>query len=235
MSFKNSLLSKGRAYNTFDDSDTPPAAYMTTNVHPPPVALNNVAIDIHEMYNTEHNFPIQLKVSGNRTPDQLIWCERCRKMYKENENKEDSCSYHPGIYKDPGGDFSMLSYVNFKRWTCCKKETQNAEGCQKASHKEDSIITGILSNFQTGDAASPSKSVTPKPKEKLKEPPPSPPPKIVLTADGFISHEVQKTDTLEGLALKYNVTVPEIKKTNKMFANAITHKFLKIPVRDNVQ
>ncbi len=33
----------------------------------------------------------------------------------------------------------------------------------------------------------------------------------------MITHEIKKTDTLEGIALKYNVSIDRIKKANKIY------------------
>eukprot|EP01100_Stratorugosa_tubuloviscum_P000828 TRINITY_DN1185_c3_g2_i1.p1 TRINITY_DN1185_c3_g2~~TRINITY_DN1185_c3_g2_i1.p1 ORF type:complete len:170 (-),score=71.92 TRINITY_DN1185_c3_g2_i1:48-485(-) len=38
---------------------------------------------------------------------------------------------------------------------------------------------------------------------------------------GFVKHQVMATDTLTGIALKYGVTIDEIKKTNKLFTNDV--------------
>jgi LysM repeat protein len=48
---------------------------------------------------------------------------------------------------------------------------------------------------------------------------------------GVTKHEVQKSDTLFGIAIKYNVNVDELKKANKIFgkSNNIPHKYLIIP------
>eukprot|EP00164_Ancoracysta_twista_P009226 GFYU01013585.1.p1 GENE.GFYU01013585.1~~GFYU01013585.1.p1 ORF type:complete len:372 (-),score=72.54 GFYU01013585.1:194-1309(-) len=45
----------------------------------------------------------------------------------------------------------------------------------------------------------------------------SPPPKPI----NYIIHEVQLSDTLRGLALKYNTQVADIKRANKLFSDAI--------------
>lgn len=48
---------------------------------------------------------------------------------------------------------------------------------------------------------------------------------------GFIVHEVKPTDTLEGISLKYGVSVADVKKANKLFSSMIHGHFtLKIPV-----
>lgn len=49
----------------------------------------------------------------------------------------------------------------------------------------------------------------------------------------LIGHVVEPTDTLQGLAIKYGVTVEQLKRANKIWANDNIHlfKILKIPVR----
>eukprot|EP00727_Mastigamoeba_balamuthi_P005269 m51a1_g14740 hypothetical protein (215) ;mRNA; f:279627-280650 len=53
----------------------------------------------------------------------------------------------------------------------------------------------------------------------------------LVPSDGFLLHEVSQHDTLEGIALKYNVTIQEIMRANKLFNRdaALMRKNLKIP------
>jgi len=51
-----------------------------------------------------------------------------------------------------------------------------------------------------------------------------------LVQNGFIIHKVLNTDTLQGLAIKYNVSVQDIKNANKLMNNNISiYNSLKIP------
>jgi len=48
---------------------------------------------------------------------------------------------------------------------------------------------------------------------------------------GEIQHLLSKTDTLEGLAVRYNMKAEDIKKANKITSSAaiFSHKYLVIP------
>eukprot|EP01119_Soliformovum_irregulare_P008775 TRINITY_DN21882_c0_g1_i1.p1 TRINITY_DN21882_c0_g1~~TRINITY_DN21882_c0_g1_i1.p1 ORF type:complete len:280 (+),score=41.90 TRINITY_DN21882_c0_g1_i1:28-867(+) len=168
-------------------------------------------------------------------------CERCKKFYTQKENEGWACAYHPGKFDSEAITMSSTS----RRWTCCSQESPKAEGCLKDHHKEDTRTMGILSAFDKAllstphlseedlenmafvdiNAKSPEKEATSvesspsKPRRRIKE----------------TKHMMNKGDTLQGLAVKYNVAVDQIKKRNKIFSEAemSIRKFVFIPPETN--
>lgn len=76
----------------------------------------------------------------------------CLKSYKESENGEESCVYHPG---------KPIFHDIKKGWDCCNKtaydwdEFQKIEGCQRGRHtvvKEETVFwkSNTVNNAQTG-------------------------------------------------------------------------------------
>ncbi|KAL0269709.1 UNVERIFIED_CONTAM: hypothetical protein PYX00_007349 [Menopon gallinae] len=55
-------------------------------------------------------------------------------------------------------------------------------------------------------------------------------------SDYYVTHVVQKTDTLQGIALKYNTTTEQIRRVNRLFASdsLFLRDTLKIPVSKEV-
>jgi LysM repeat protein len=53
--------------------------------------------------------------------------------------------------------------------------------------------------------------------------------------ENCIKHYVSNTDTLQGIALKYDVTIEQIRRINRLWASdsLFLKEFLLIPVRDN--
>lgn len=53
----------------------------------------------------------------------------------------------------------------------------------------------------------------------------------------LIGHVLQATDTLQGLAIKYGVTVEQLRRTNKIWTNDNIHllKILKVPVKKDCE
>jgi len=223
-----------RVYNTFEPVESTSSS-----------GLKTVSLEFHEYetYNTKHAFPITMDSSSQVSPssDSLRSCLKCKKMYRETDNKEGMCCYHPGRFGNP---FTNVSYANTRRWSCCKLEEQSLEGCVHGVHVEDSKMTGILNTFnvatgteqvtlelnnnQAFNENTPTKKkltiFQPKQKEKVPPPPRSSPPGEPT------KHEVTKSDTLAGLSVRYNVKVEDIKRANKLFTNDIfLRKYLIIP------
>jgi hypothetical protein len=121
-------------------------------------------------------------------------------------------------------------------WSCCRiKERhgimhvlnpsaleQNSKGCQNAPmHLEDLEYTKIISNFPIDlNAAKQMLSEHANPKLGVHRPPKSPekahpPPHLV--SENFFCHDLSEGDTLQGLALRYNVLVQKNKKNLVFF------------------
>ncbi|XP_030747159.1 lysM and putative peptidoglycan-binding domain-containing protein 2 isoform X2 [Sitophilus oryzae] len=59
--------------------------------------------------------------------------------------------------------------------------------------------------------------------------------KTATKAESYIKHFVSNSDTLQGIALKYNVTIEQIRRANKLWASdsLFLREFLLIPQPDN--
>ena len=87
----------------------------------------------------------------------MVKCKRkgCQKEYKEEENSENSCTYHPG---------KPIFHDTKKGWTCCNvivwdwDEFQKIPGCKTGKHcdvKED------IEFFKSNTVANAQKGVIP--------------------------------------------------------------------------
>jgi len=237
-----------KVYNTFnEDSHSNPISKISsvsvtfpsniissvlsiTKKEPLSSSSNSVGIDIYETYNTSGNFTIrsgtELQTFGHSATDSTKCCKICRKLYKEEENSEWVCKYHRGKFQ---ASTTFTAIASLKRWSCCFKESENSEGCSIGKHEEDYRVTGILNTFgmeenselESQHPQSPKKKhIIPKESKKEKR--------------GEVTHQIQKEDTLQKLALQYNVSVGDIKRTNKLFSDQIYgKKILIIPKETN--
>jgi len=214
-----------RVYNTFSESSSSPQPFpssiSSTN--------NKVGIEIFETYNTSNSsiFPIltsstgistELQSFGNSSVDSFKSCNRCRKLYKEEENNEWACKYHRGKFKESP---TFTSIATLKRWTCCYQEVEHSEGCTAGTHEEDHRVTGILNSFAMAVSKDSELPTTPQQKKEVKN--------LIKEnkrekRKGEVQYAVQKDDTLQKLALQYNVSIGAIKKANKLFTDQIFGK-----------
>jgi len=239
-----------KVYNTFNDqlpsSTFFPANYLsrTTSQGSLSNSSDSVNIEIFETYNTAGTMLPSLRESQDLQPlgyssssDFTKCCKICRKLYKEEENGEGACRFHRGKFQ---GSAAFTSVATLKRWSCCLNEQEHGEGCTFGLHKEDPRVTGILKTFDNAkvedkrENGNLSKNKGSKkqdfdfdlgPKVKKEVP-------VVKreTRSKEVVHDVEKGDTLQGLAVKYNVAVADIKRANKLFGDQIFgRKVLKIP------
>jgi len=226
-----------KVYNTFNDSPSSSLQPFPTGILSPTFSINgetksvplsdSVGIDIYETYNTSGKLPVlngsnELQNMSSGTNDAIKCCKMCRKLYKEEENSEWACKYHRGRYQ---ASTTFTSFGSLKRWSCCFKEVENGEGCTAGRHQEDRRVTGILNTFNPISHNNESQ-------DSLRTPEKSPKrvPKTPEKRKGEVKHQIQREDTLQSLAIKYNVTLEAIRKANKLFSDQIfARKFLVIP------
>nr|CAG4645818.1 EOG090X0DPX [Lynceus sp. MCZ IZ 141354] len=57
-------------------------------------------------------------------------------------------------------------------------------------------------------------------------------PRMKATNESYISHQVQASDTLQGIALRYGVTTEQVKRSNKLWTNDSLYlrEYLRIPI-----
>jgi len=238
----NSEKKNAKVYNTFNDSPSSSLQPFPTGMLSSTLSINgetksvplsdSIKIEIYETYNTSGKLPVlngsnELQNMGSGDGNSVKCCKICRRLYKEEENSEWACKYHRGKYQ---ASAPFTSFGSLKRWSCCFKEIENSEGCTAGRHQEDRRVTGILNTFNTVSNSEEKNLESPRTPEKS----PQKVPKIPEKRIGQVKHEVQKDDTLQSLALKYNVTLEAIRKANKLFSDQIfARKFLIIPEEMN--
>lgn len=132
-------------------------------------------------------------------------CARCSYLYRHADNIGTACGFHPGYFRD-----SRLTGM----WSCCKQLSQNAGGCQRTFHIESKQASDNLKHFLTNTHSSSTSLDSHMPAE------PFPPKRRKIRAettpqDGFVTHLVLPVDTIEGVCLRYDITVSELAKYNR--------------------
>jgi len=189
-------------------------------------------------------------------------CKLCTKFYREDQNANDACRYHPGLYKSVYK--SMIAVGSLHMWSCCKGDLRDEPGCKVGAHVEDVATTEKMKQFEVrvreqqakrGHRSTSRQSPGDETEDLIdfnfeneKEKPKSVPQpntrqkldintKIVdQENEKFIDHTVKLTDTLRGLSIKYNVSVEEMKSLNRLSKDEDiwTRLTLKIPFRGQV-
>lgn len=83
---------------------------------------------------------------SNSNYSKKIQCLTCRKFYLEEENTSTSCRSHCGIYREVF-TMNIVSGAFIKKWSCCRSDSPNGEGCVVGKHIEDQKTSSILSQF----------------------------------------------------------------------------------------
>lgn len=173
--------------------------------------------------------PMDLSEEELRNGEIPKTCQRCGALYKNSENPLEGCRYHPGQYNE--------SKLGFGFWSCCKL-LRGMPGCTKVPHEEAPEASSELKRFlyMTSEVEH-LRNITPNmmPGEAL----PGTTKRRIIRADnypkeGYITHTVQSTDTLDGVSLKYDVPKTEIFKANRGLsaANFPAFRSILIPVGD---
>jgi len=98
------------------------------------------------------------------------------------------------------------------------------------AHEEDVFITAKLNAFANATATLLVERPAPAPRAPVVAEPEEVYEEDVLLENDFTKHHVRGTDTLQGLALKYNSTIDRLKKANKIFSgDQICLKYVYIP------
>jgi len=181
-------------------------------------------------------------------------CEFCPKIYREIDNNDQACRHHTGQFSDTS---LRTSYGSVKRWSCCKNENASSEGCVITKHVECRRTSIILKSFKkteefnTNSSSSSRTSYSAPPSRNFQEP---------ARIEGIVfgnsnvnkmdkedskceenrvhhkpnscfQHKVLKSDTLQGLALRYNVRIEDIRRANHLFSNDIfSRRIIEIPL-----
>eukprot|EP01121_Diplochlamys_sp_Union-15-3_P002516 TRINITY_DN1221_c0_g5_i1.p1 TRINITY_DN1221_c0_g5~~TRINITY_DN1221_c0_g5_i1.p1 ORF type:complete len:287 (-),score=56.87 TRINITY_DN1221_c0_g5_i1:90-950(-) len=192
-------------------------------------------------YNSIQSEDIELDpIPPKQTKEEELYsqrrCKRCGHYYTEATN--DVCYYHPGRFIDA----QSVKAGALIGWSCCNIEghtgpsnlivisnveafDKNAKGCKTAKrHEDDPVYSKAVSYFPFNKDAALGQAENKEPnQDRLLE---NKKPKKYSTIkldENFTRHELSPTDTLAGLALKYNVSIAAIKRANLLTGDSIKH------------
>eukprot|EP01106_Pelomyxa_sp_JSP_P003310 TRINITY_DN1498_c0_g1_i8.p1 TRINITY_DN1498_c0_g1~~TRINITY_DN1498_c0_g1_i8.p1 ORF type:complete len:302 (-),score=77.12 TRINITY_DN1498_c0_g1_i8:146-1051(-) len=185
-------------------------------------------------------------------------CARC-KQYYTNSDADPTCWFHPGHFVEHKSVMQGASVG----WSCCRFADDSArilrpeatnkhcKGCKKATnHVEDKSYSTIVASFPFDAelAAAQVRTAVP-PQDAYPTPataspattttlatPAGPPQNIaVVGTTPYIVHHVADADTLEGLAIRYNVSAGAIQRVNRLPTREVFHlKTLLVPLPSSV-
>jgi len=172
--------------------------------------------------------------------DIIIWnilfimtkkCSRCKNFY--SHVTVNACTHH----SSPWIDLHTNGRGRTGVWTCCKSPSRTDPGCTTSTHIEDVQTSKLLQNFHiVAVEGTRSEALELLSKEYFQSSLNSNYQQylnlgtlidiqdLVPDENGNIKHEVKKTDTLVGVALKYDTTVAKLKQINKLFSNDELYK-----------
>eukprot|EP00163_Fabomonas_tropica_P007053 TRINITY_DN1668_c0_g1_i4.p1 TRINITY_DN1668_c0_g1~~TRINITY_DN1668_c0_g1_i4.p1 ORF type:complete len:225 (+),score=10.55 TRINITY_DN1668_c0_g1_i4:177-851(+) len=156
-------------------------------------------------------------------------CLHCQEYFTQAENSATACNFHPGEF-DP-----QPSRLGLKTWSCCKQYA-DAIGCKAQHHVDDqSTAATIASHFPvkapTQEHSAEAGRLYPSLGDASGSSDHAPVPGPTNSDARFIVHTVAHTDTLPGIALRYNVKAEDIARLNGLTPGTIhvPHKLIKIP------
>jgi len=162
--------------------------------------------------------------SGTSEGESLCKCTRCKKYIKRDDLKT-ACRYHSGKYTGPSIPLGMNIGVT-SIWTCCRSSDPEAPGCvHKPEHQEDANTSYILDKYfpivKQPETSQPQQNQQQKQPQKPTQPQSLPPPPGVLPPPytHYVIHEIKSSETISGIALKYNTKVHDIKRINNMMSD----------------
>lgn len=203
--------------------------------------------DDKELYSLVPSSERQTEVVGQ--PDQYFsqegeWigeggrCERCGLYFSSsNQRMESVCASHPGEFSCSG--YGLTWKVSFGKWSCCGGKDPELPGCLILNtHIQCQKTLDALKKIEVGSKASLSGLVDSNSMDTRIESPLSAPERafpgkhLEAEREGYIRHIFQQGETLPGIALMYNVSVQDIKRSNGIISSLLDpgHKMLWIPV-----
>jgi len=180
------------------------------------IPMEQVTLDPESFYGVMNRLP---------KPTDTKRCLTCSQYFTEKDSAERVCLYHHGTFKTV---LTLHSYgASQGKWSCCGKQDRQSAGCTTGLHIEDKKTTQLLNHFNVGqdsDETQPTNNslnqgsnpsdnasnVTEAPEKELDG---------FVRVDGklYFRHPVASTDTIAGLALKYNTKAIHVKQLNKLF------------------
>ena len=212
--------------------------------------LSNTHIsDIQDESLQQLNSPLNILENPEEYWKSTRKCTRCRKLYTEEENQSENsrCNYHTGSYTDPDN----IMNGTLVGWSCCNQIVEkecffnslnpnalefDSKGCkEKRFHDEDVAYTISLRNFpfqaeekKQEETFVPIEPVDFKKLESISY-------NELQNNPNFFVHPISITDTLVGIAMKYDIPAGVIQRVNRLPTQQIfERKVLFIPkTKDN--
>jgi LysM repeat protein len=153
-------------------------------------------------------------------------CGRCGSLYNRAEDTETACAHHPGTFRD-----GKLAF-----WDCCKALFSSAPPCTRVPHREAEFASDQLRKYLYMTAQNEHKrTVNASMMPGAIDTTLGPTKKRIVKADnmpkdGVVIHTILPTDTLEGVALKYDISKAELFKANRGLSASSFPAFRKIVV-----
>lgn len=121
-------------------------------------------------------------------------------------------------------------------WSCCKRVSKNSPGCTTGPHIEGSYSTDLFHKFEIlaikGNRADALSIFNREIRARGGTETFKCGSVINRKPDGdYLMHEVRRTDTLAGLALKYNTNITILKQVNRLYSTGELYKlkYIKVP------
>jgi len=161
-------------------------------------------------------------------------CTGCKKYYLEAENTKTSCVYHPGVLKDFYASQAVSGALR-QKWTCCGESGPGSGGCRRTKHTEDKVTSAILAQFENSVGTQTPYPVIGSSSEEtsgyVMETTPTVPtstfPRTGEENDLFLrgpdstlyfKYRINPArDTLQGIALKHEMSIKDLKELNEMW------------------
>jgi LysM repeat protein len=190
----------------------------------------------------------EYEIKDDELKENMSWegeggrCERCGLYFSTAEERVAiDCVSHPGTFNCDG--YGLTWKVSLGRWSCCGSSDESAGCIVSKVHTQCQKTLDALKKIDSGEVVKDSDgnslqgnftlksldlgSDRPTEKENSTEIEKNP-----SERQGFIRHVFKAGETLPGLALMYNVSVQDIKRSNGIVSSFLDpgFKFLWIPL-----
>jgi len=147
-------------------------------------------------------------------------CSRCRRYVPSAEFLlPQKCTYHRGNFKLSDAPPVPHRFGLSSKWSCCGSDDPKQTGCTKGYHQEDRTTSAILDKYFPVQSIEPIQNGSPSNSLNTNQTTPSffdsAQKERSLEEDASI-HHVKSTDTLAGIALRYNVRMQDLKRWNNL-------------------
>lgn len=145
-------------------------------------------------------------------------CRQCRLVLDDAAFCGSRCQHHPGEYSRLYDSLNPSTSGKAGWWTCCSRRDVAAPGCVSSAHALDEALEHSLAAMGAREGAQPL------PELELPEPAalflPAACPAGVTAVEEEGMHQLQTSDTLAGLALRYGTTPAQLLQLNGLLSEA---------------